>query len=140
MKKQILIGAFLLVAGVSSFAQCGKKSTLSASATNYYNSKNELQRTVEETTTVEFDGKGITITPGEHTMEGTVDSVLCDWKVPYKEGKTVLKGNVVNPGGQDMSYTISIEGKDGKLTLLFEAEQAPDRKIKLNLDKFEEKK
>jgi hypothetical protein len=108
MKKQFLILALTLTAGISSYAQCDKKNTLSSSATEYYNSKMELIKTVDEVTTVEYDSKSITIMPGDHTMEGTISSATCDWKTPYKEGKTVIKGKVDNPRGETMTCTKEI--------------------------------
>jgi hypothetical protein len=140
MKKQFLILALILTAGVSSYAQCDKKNTLTASSTRYLNSDNEIQKIVDEVTTVEYDSKNITIMPGDHTMEGTVNSITCDWKTPYKEGKTVIKGIINNPKGDPMTCTVTIEGKNGKTTLLFEAEESPNMKIQVTLDKFEEKK
>jgi len=140
MKKQILTLLLIAVAGISSYAQCDKKNVLTSSSTEYLNAGNELQKTVEEVTTVEYDSKAIVIMPGEHNLEGTISSATCDWKTPYKEGKTVIKGKISNPKGDIMNCTVTIEGKDGKLTLLFEAEESPDRKIRITLDKFEEKK
>ena len=140
MKKQVLILLLVVVAGTSSYAQCDKKNVLTGSSTEYLNAGNELQRTVDEATTIEYDSKSITITPGDHSMSGTVSSITCDWKTPYKEGKSVIKASIEGPNGQFMTTTITIEGKDGKISLLFEAEEFPDRKIHLNLDKFEEKK
>lgn len=139
MKKQILTLLFVAIAGIS-YAQCDKKVFLSAGATEYLNSSLEVQRTDENTTTVEYDSKSIIIMPGENVMEGTVNSVSCDWKVPFKEGKTVLKATMSNAGGQTMNLTITIEGKDGKITLLAEFDDMPDRKVRLTPDKFEEKK
>jgi len=40
-------------------------------------------------------------------------------------------------GGTDMHVTITIEGKAGKVTLTFEAEEMPGRKIRVVADKFE---
>lgn len=140
MKKQILTLLLVAAAGTSSYAQCDKKIILTASSTEYLNGNDELQRTVDETTTVEYDSKGIVISPGGHTMEGSVISITCDWKTPYKEGKTVIKSSITNPSGELMTATITIEGKDGKVILLFVAEESPGRKIRLTLEKFEEKK
>jgi hypothetical protein len=140
MKKQILILLCAVIAGTTTYAQCDKKNVLTASSTEYLNANLELQRTVEEITTIEYDSKAIVITPGDHNMVGTINSMSCDWKTPYKEGKTVIKGMISNPRGDLMNCTITIEGKDGKLTLLFEAEESPDRKIRISIDKFEEKK
>jgi len=140
MKKQILTIMLAALAGFSSYAQCDKKIVLSASSTEYLNAANEIQNTDDKTTTVEYDSKGVVIMPGEDVMEGNVNSISCDWKVPYKEGKTVIKATLTRSNGQVMNIIITIEGKEGKLTLLAEFEEAPDRKVRLTLDKFEEKK
>jgi hypothetical protein len=138
MKKQVLILLLVLFAGTASFAQCDKKSVLTGSLTEYLTSSGEIRKTVEESTIIEFDSKTIVITPGDHVMEGTITSITCDWKTAYKEGKTVIKSTIVMGDGQPMEVTITIEGKDGKTTLLFE--ESPDNRIRLTLDKFEEKK
>ncbi len=140
MKKQVLILLLVVVAGTSSYAQCDKKTVLTSSLTEYLTSTGEVRKTVDETTTIEFDSKKIIITPGDHVMNGTVDSVsFCDWKTPYKEGKTVLK-TTMEAGERNMNVVITIEGKDGKVILLFEDSESPEMRIRVTLDKFEEKK
>jgi hypothetical protein len=138
MKKQILTLLLVSVAGISSYAQCDKKSVLTSSTTEYLASSGDIRKTVEEITTIEFDSKTISIAPGDNIMAGTVDSISCNWKTPYKEGKTVIKAKI--PAGDEriMDVTITIEGKDGKIILLFE--ETAERRIRLTLDKFEEKK
>ena len=138
MKKQVVILLFAVIAGISSYAQCDKKSVMTSRVTEYLASSGEVRRTVEELTSIEFDSKTIFIAPGDNVMEGTVDSISCNWKTPYKEGKTVIKAKI--PAGDDriMDVTVTIEGKDGKISLLFE--ETPERRIRLTLDKFEEKK
>jgi len=138
MKKQILVLLFAITAGTSSFAQCDKKVTLVSSITEYLNSSFEVQRTANETTTIDFDSKEIFVTPGEQTMDGKINSITCDWKTAFKEGKTVIKTVLNGQNGQSMTATITIEGKDGKITLLAEFEESPDMKVRLVADKFEE--
>ncbi|HQW92149.1 MAG TPA: hypothetical protein PKY28_03580 [Ferruginibacter sp.] len=138
MKKQILTLLLVAVAGISSYAQCEKKSVLSSSVTEYLDASGEIRRTVVEVTTIEFDSKTIFISPGDHNMDGTVNSITCDWKTPYKEGKTVMKATINVGEGQTMDVTITLEGKDGKVVFLFE--ETPEKRIRLTLDKFEEKK
>lgn len=138
MKKQVLTVLLVAIAGISSYAQCGKKSVLTSSVTEYLDASGEIKRSVEETTTIEFDSTTIFISPGDHTMDGTVNSMACDWKTPYKEGKTVMKATITVGDGQTIDVTITIEGKDGKLIFMFE--ETPEKRIRLTLDKFEEKK
>ena len=140
MKKQALLLLFAAVTGIGSYAQCDKKNILSASSSELLNGSNELQNTDDRTTTVEYDSKLITITPGDYTMEGAVNSITCDWKTPYKEGKTVIKATMTRSNGVLLHVTITIEGKDGKNILVTEFEESPDQKLRLTLDKFEEKK
>jgi len=138
MKKQILTLLFVAAAVISSYAQCDKKSVLTSSVTEYLTSSGEIRKSVEEQTTIEFDSKTISIAPGDHTMEGTIDSISCDWKTPYKVGKTVINTSIASPDGRIMNAMVTIEGREGKITLLFE--ESPDRRIRITLDKFEEKK
>jgi hypothetical protein len=139
MKKQIL-SVLLVAAGIVSYAQCDKKIVLTSGSTDYLNSKDELQRTVEEITTVEYDTKEIVITPGEQTLTGAVSSIICNWTTPYKEGKTVIKTALQGQEGPAMNATITIENKEGKIIFLVAFDDMPDIRIRLTLDKFEEKK
>jgi hypothetical protein len=141
MKKFILAGLVVLAFGMSSFAQCDKKVIVTSSKTEYLDANGEVQRSVDEVTTVEFDKKDIIITPGDNpSMQGTIDSMTCDWKTPFKEGKTVIKTSITNPQGQTFGLTITIEGKEGKITFLAEMAEMPDQKIRIVVEKFEEKK
>ncbi|HMI77565.1 MAG TPA: hypothetical protein VK484_02170 [Ferruginibacter sp.] len=138
MKKTVLILLLAITAGTSSYAQCDKKSVLTSGVTEYLTSTGEVRKTVEEPTTIEFDSKTISIAPGDHVMDGTVTSITCDWKTPYKEGKTVIKAAIAAGDGQTMNVTITIEGKDGKVILMFE--ENADKRIRLTADKFEERR
>jgi hypothetical protein len=140
MKKIFFAGMFLVVATITGFAQCGKKIVITSSQTEYLDATGTLQKTEEEKSIVEISKPGITITPGDEQrkMTGTIKSDTCNWKVPFKEGKTVIKALFMREN-ETMNATITIEGKDGKVSLLFEIEERPDRKIRIVADKFEEK-
>jgi len=142
MKKALFILMMLLLLGiVFSYAQCGKKQIITASKTEYLDASGNVQRTVDESTTIEYNDSLIVITTGAEgqEMRGTVKSITCGWKTAYKEGKTVIKAPIVDPRGDVKNLTITIEGKEGKLVLLAEAEERPERKIRIVIDKFEEK-
>lgn len=141
MKKFILAGLVVLAVGMSSFAQCDKKVIVTSNKTEYLDANGEVQRSVDEITTIEYDKKDIIITPGDNpSMQGTIDSMTCDWKTPFKDGKTVIKTSITNSQGQTFSLTITIEGKEGKITFLAEMAEMPDQKIRIVVEKFEEKK
>jgi hypothetical protein len=61
-------------------------------------------------------------------------------------GKHLLKkedgveDNYYNEQGRIFGLTITVEGKEGKISFLAEIDEQPDRKIRIVVDKFEEKK
>lgn len=141
MKKLVLLFVVVSAIGISSYAQCEKRVLVTSNKTEHLDAKGEVERSVDETTTIEYDNKEIVITPGDDpTMTGAIKSTTCEWKVPFKEGKTVIKASLVDPQGQTMNLTITIEGKEGKISFLAEIEEMGDRKIRVIVDKFEEKK
>jgi hypothetical protein len=143
MKKALFILMLLMILGiVFSYAQCGKKQTLTSSKTEYLDASGNLQRAVEESSTIELNDSSIFIIRGPEAqqMKGTVNVVECNWKTPFKEGKTYLKALITDERGEARNVTITIEGKDGQLYFLAESPERPDRKVRVVIDKFEEKK
>jgi hypothetical protein len=142
MKKTILALIFLVGAATISYSQCDKNYTMIASKTEFFDGSGNLQRSMEEKSTIEVKGKDIVITHGTNgeTMTGVVKYDSCSWKVPFKDGKAVIKTSFTGDGGQNMGVTITIEGKDGKITFLAVPDEDQTRKIKLTIDKFEETK
>jgi hypothetical protein len=139
--KTIALAFSLLLAGTAvSFAQCEKSLVLNSSKTEHLNAAGEVQRTDDETAMIELSKTDLNVSVnGEHKITGKIKSETCDWKVPFKEGKTIIKATVSNEEGEDKNVTLTIEGKDGKVTLLFEVEGMPDDRIRVGIDKFAEK-
>jgi hypothetical protein len=95
---------------------------------------------VEEKSSVEISTSEIIIIPGNGSkMTGAIKSDSCNWKKPFKEGKSVLKATFTREGEDSKNATITIEGKDGKVSFLMEIDEMPDKKIRIVADKFEEK-
>ena len=142
MKKMVIVLVLLSTGAVVSYGQCDKKVIITASKTMYLGADSAVQRTEDEQTTVEFDKTNITIIPGnsDHKMTGTVKSYACNWTNAFKDGKTAIKVAVTNDDGHAMNLTITIGGKDGKINFLAEVDDEPEKKIRLVVDKFEEKK
>ena len=139
--KHLIVVILLLFYSAISFAQCDKKIKLSSSKTEFIDTSGNVQDSKDENTIIEISKTSLTITPGEedHTMTGTIKSSTCNWKIPFKEGKMIIKAVLDDEHGETKNLTITIEGKDGKLTFLGEIEEMPDRKVRLMIDKFEEK-
>ncbi|RYU90476.1 hypothetical protein EWM62_07405 [Mucilaginibacter terrigena] len=136
--RTLLLNMLLFAAGsTAAFAQCDKAVTLTSSSTNYINREGEV-RTKDEEVTVTINKTELTIIPGDvdKKMTGPISSNTCEWKVPFKEGKSVIKA-LLTRDGADRHATVTIEGKDGKVTMTFEAEETMGRKIQVVADKFE---
>jgi len=142
--KSTIIALLLLLAGSTvCLAQCDKKLSLVTSKTEHLDGSNNLERAVDEQTVIEIIDKKISVNieNGKQTLTGTIKSNTCDWKTPFKEGKSVINTTISDEdGGGEKDYVLTIEGKDGKVTLTAESVQDPDRKLRFVLDKFEEKK
>ena len=141
--KKILFSAFAIVLTVfHSYAQCDKAVQLRSSKTNFLNASYEVQKSKDENVVVDITKTTITITPNgnaQDALSGAIKESTCDWKVPYKEGKMIVKSDLVDASGDVNDATITIEAKEGKTTLLVEAKNRPDQKIKLEANAFEEK-
>src|SRR6476620_9026712 len=145
MKKVLFLLMLLTILGiVFSYAQCGKKQLITSGKTEYLDANGNVQRSVDENVTIEYDKSQITINidapEGTNNMSGPIKSDSCTWTIPYKEGKSVIKALVSDARGDQKNLTITIEGKDGKLSFLASVEEVPDTRIRLTIDKFEEKK
>ena len=141
--KKILFPLLLVILATTGYAQCEKKVLLTSNLTEHLDGSDSLQRSNEEKSTIEVGKTEITILPGneqEQKITGVIKSQTCNWTVPFKEGKSVIKAEMSDPRGDTKNATITITGKDGKVTLLFELADMPDRKIRVTIDKFEEVK
>jgi hypothetical protein len=139
MKTIILIISLLIAGTAITFGQCDKKVVLTTSKTEHLDANGIVIRTSDEKAVVELSKSDLTITVNdEHKMTGKITSNTCNWNIPFKQGKTIIKATISDEQGEDKKVTITIEGKDGKVTLLFEMEGMPDDRIRVGIDKFEE--
>jgi len=136
--KNAVLALLLIASSTLCFAQCDKTVTLTALKTNYYDAQDKLLKSDDETSMVTISKTSVSITPGSNSkVSGPVSSYICSWTKPYKEGKMVVKCKLLNENNVEKNATITIEAKEGKVNLTFEALEMPGRKIKLVADKFE---
>ena len=129
----------LLFSVITGFGECGKDVVLASSKTEYLNVEGAVQRTVEEDCVMKVGKSAVTISPSGHDkMTGSITSTACEWKQPFKEGKTTLEARFKDEKGEESNVTITIEGKDGKITCLMKEKEKPDRIIRVTIVKFEE--
>ena len=138
--KQLLLAATLLTAATMGYGQCEKKTVLSATKTDHLAADSSLQRSDDGAITIEFDKTTFNVNPpNESPLTGKVDSLICNWPTPYKVGKTWMKVTMTNQQGEVHHFTVTIEGKDGKVALYAKMESQPDQMIRLIADTFKEK-
>lgn len=123
-------------------SQCNQSLQLSSAKTNFLNASYQSQGSRDEKVVIDITTTTITVTPNGNASDaltGKIKETQCDWKVPFKEGKMIIKTDLVDPSGDSKDATITIEGKNGKITLLAEAKERPDQKMQLEVNKFESK-
>jgi hypothetical protein len=137
--RTVLASASLLLSATTGFAQCEKDVVLTCSKTEYLNAAGEVQRTVDETSEIKIGKKEVTISPSGHDkMTGSITSTTCDWKEPFKQGKTTVEATFKDDNGSESAATIIIEGKAGKITCTMKDKKRPDRVIQVSVDTFKE--
>ena len=140
MKNSAIIIILLIALSYTGFAQCDTKTILTSSTTEYLDSNNVVERSEPEKTVIRIDKSTLSITPGDHEMKGTIKENSCNWTVPYKEGKSIIKSAITDQSGDIKNATLSLEGKDGKVILVVEIAEMPGKKIRVSIDTFEEDK
>jgi len=141
MKTLIITLSLILTGTLMCFAQCDKSTVLTSSHTVYLAPDGSVERAVDESAEVHLSGASIVIThgPEKEQTTGTTKTLSCNWATPFKEGKTVLSAVLEDRSGDQRNATITIVGKDGKVTFTLEVEGMQGRKIQVTADKFEEK-
>lgn len=132
--KSIIITLFISLAGtLSIFAQCEENAVLSTLKTNLADPSGEPIGVKDERTVLRFSKTAIMLNiDGVDRGELKIVSHNCNWTVPYKEGKSVIKAKL-----NDSDYTLTIEGKEGKVKLHVVKNESDDSILSMVLDKFE---
>lgn len=104
--------------------------------TDHIDAAGALIRTVSEAVIIEISTTEINVSvDGDPKMKVIIKSNTCNWTVPFKTGKTVIHG-AAQRDGNSMPVTLTIEGKDGKITPIFQMDEHTDDKVRLSVDKF----
>lgn len=139
--KAICISLILFVASSQVIAQCDKKVTWYASKGDMVDLSGNVLDTKVDSIFFESDPKKITLRfkADQKTLEGTVKEKTCDWKEPFRNGKTIYHASVTVDGTLSNAVFI-VEAKEGKITLSLEIEARQGRKFLIYIDRFEEAK
>lgn len=132
--KSIIITLFISLSGtLITFAQCEENAVLSTSKTNLADLSGNPVGVKDEKTVLRFSKTAILLNiDGVDRAELKIVSQVCNWTIPYKEGKSVIKAKL-----NESDYTLTIEGKDGKVNLHVVKNESDDSILSMMVDKFE---
>jgi hypothetical protein len=139
--KAILITFILFATSLQAISQCDKKITWYASKGDMLDANGTLLDTRVDSIFLETDPQKITLRfkSDQKALEGTVKEKTCEWKEPFRNGKTVYHASV-NVDDQTSDAVFTIEAKDGKITLSVTIESKADRKFLIYIDNYVEVK
>ena len=139
--KTILFFVMLVVTGIQANSQCDKKVSWYATKGEMYNTNGDLLDTKQDSIFFDTDPQKISLRfkLDDKALEGTITEKNCDWKEPFRNGKTVYHAAVLMDGVSS-NATFTVEAKDGKITLSLVMEARKERKFLIYIDSFKEVK
>lgn len=139
--KTILVSFILFVSSLQAISQCEKKVTWYGSKGEMFDTNGTLLDTKVDSIFFETDPQKITLRfkTDQKSLEGTVKEKTCDWKEPFRNGKTVYH-TTVSLDGNPSNAIFTVEAKDGKVTLSLAIEAMADKKFLIYIDRYEEAK
>jgi hypothetical protein len=141
MKKIVAATAILASLALGARAQCDKKISWNSSKAIFLGADGKEERVEENKIKIETSKSTVIIHPGENENEilsGDVKDFNCDWKEAFKNGKTIIKVPLADQRGDIKNATLTIEGKEGKITIYLEIEEMPGKKIQVPVDSHDE--
>ncbi|HTQ27615.1 MAG TPA: hypothetical protein VMI35_05780 [Puia sp.] len=141
MKKWIATSLIMLSIGYAATAQCRGKISWNAAKAEIVDSSGKLLETLPGKVLVETTQTDILMRhdeAGADDLKGNIRDLVCSWKEPFRNGKTVFRADLVNAGGDVRPATVTIEGVDGKITITAVPDHQEGKKIKIVVDSFKE--
>jgi phage regulator Rha-like protein len=142
MKKIILLVLVFVTVNKWSNAQCNKKILWTSTKEEFLDANGQVTHTDEDSVTLEVSDSGITINHNnipQDELKGTIKEINCNWSEPFKTGKTTFKSDLTEVSGDEHNGNFTIEGKDGQISVLMELTDKGGMKIKLYVNRYEEK-
>ena len=141
MKKFLSLVLVLTLAATAGFAQCDKPVVYHSDKQDRLSPDGEVTGNKTDAIHLAFTKEGVSVEVNEKVeATATIKEADCQWKQLYKEGKAIYKVTFQKPEtGETSEGSLTIEGKDGQLTILVEMARMEGKKIKLYVSKYEEK-
>ncbi|HET9824545.1 MAG TPA: hypothetical protein VFP87_04390 [Chitinophagaceae bacterium] len=138
MKKSLVFALILATSAIAANGQCQKKVTWTSEKTEFLDASGKVEDVKSLPTKIETTPGHITVTMNDDVIEGDIKEVTCAWKEAYKNGATSFKSLMAKSNGETRNATVTIEGKDGKIDILVEVENAEGKKMRLLVDNYKE--
>ena len=140
--KFLLFAALLTAFHLSVAGQCNKRVTWYGSKAEMLGDSGQVIDTKQGGIEVEVDSVRITVRIKENAADslgGKIKSTTCEWKDAYKNGKSVYKTELVTTNNASSEGSFTIEGVDGKITILMDIARMDGKKIKIYVDRYEQR-
>jgi hypothetical protein len=141
MKKIILLSLGLFTFSLLTRAQCSKTMVWSASKADFLDAGGNLQETKEDKIVIETSDNQIILKHGdrpEDILKGNIKELNCNWTTPFKNGKTTCKTLLEEASGDTKDALVTIEGKNGKITIGIVSVSNQGRMIKIEVQDYKE--
>jgi hypothetical protein len=141
MKKIILLSLGLFSFNLLTRAQGGKTMVWSASKADFLDAGGNLQETKEDKIVIETSDNQIILKHGdrpEDILKGNIKELNCNWTTPFKNGKTSFKTLLEEANGDTKDALVTIEGKNGKITIVIVSVSNQGRMIKIEVKDYKE--
>ncbi len=135
--KKILFPSVLCLISYLAMSQCDKYVTWTASKGEMIDENGNVVDTKVGKIVIETSRTSFSLIFDDNEMEalrGNVKEVTCDWKIPYKSGKTTFKSSI-SGGNETRDGEVIIEGKEDKITILIDTKK---RKFRFVVDGYKE--
>jgi len=139
--KTILACVMLMVIGMHANSQCDKKVSWYGTKGDMLDATGALLDTKTDSVFIETGPQNLSVKfkADPQGLEGTITGKTCEWKEPFKNGKTVYHA-AVSVDGRDSNATLTLEAKDGKITLSVTVDAFEGRKFLIYIDGYREGK
>lgn len=135
--KKLFLFTLSFTLGFCAMSQCSSYITWKASKGEMLDENGNVMDTKTGNIVIESSRTNFSLVLDENQNEvlrGNVKDMICEWKVPFKTGKTTFKSSL-SGGSETRDGEITIEGKDDKIIILVDTKQ---RKFRFVVDSYKE--
>ena len=138
MKKFLVMALIGSMIGIATNGQCQRKVIWTSERTEFLDASGKVQDVRTQPTKIETTPGHVTVTTEDDVFEGDIKGLTCEWKVPFKNGRTSFSTLMAKSNGESRNVSITIEGKDGKIDIIVEVDKMDGKKMRILVDNYTE--